>query len=228
MRVHSVDAYRGLVVLLMIVYHYFAIQFFTKEIDVWIYTTSVGVWFGHFVRVSFLMLVGLSTKLLIDRGRDFEKHQFERFLKVACAAGLVSVCTYIVIPGAFIAWGVLHLIAFSILCLCFANKLNKWIWIFLSVLVIGLGLMITGQVDTSSSLFLPFGFYPVGFKTVDYFPIFPWAGVVFLGYGLSDYLLDIFKLFKFRFVALEWIGKKALWIYLIHVPLLYLLIAYLL
>jgi len=71
------------------------------------------------------------------------------------------------------------------------------------------------------------GFRPENFQTLDYFPVFPWFGMVLLGIYLGNSLYSG-GIRQFAVPALEssgavkgfaWLGKHSLFIYFIHQPL---------
>ncbi len=67
-------------------------------------------------------------------------------------------------------------------------------------------------------LFLPFGF--LGAPSVDYFPLFPWISVVAGGVLLSDFVAGVAS----RFEGVRWVnflGRNSLWVYMMHVPLIW-------
>jgi uncharacterized membrane protein len=71
------------------------------------------------------------------------------------------------------------------------------------------------------------GLSPSNFFSVDYFPLFPWLGVVLGGYGLSFFItntlqrLDALHIFRSPHSSvLSWPGRHSLLIYLLHQPIL--------
>jgi uncharacterized membrane protein len=79
---------------------------------------------------------------------------------------------------------------------------------------------------------LPLGIHPPTFWSVDYEPIFPWLGIVLIGMGLGEYLypegLRSFTLPQIPEMVvrpLAFLGRHSLIIYLIHQPIIILIIA---
>ena len=77
--------------------------------------------------------------------------------------------------------------------------------------------------------FVWLGWRPEGYGAVDYFPIFPWFGVVLLGIAIGNFvysregrrfaLPDLGAWFPMN--LLQWLGKRSLFIYLIHQPIMF-------
>jgi uncharacterized membrane protein len=84
---------------------------------------------------------------------------------------------------------------------------------------------------TGPAFLLPLGIMPLGFASVDYTPLFPWLGVVLVGLGLGSVLYaGGVRQFRIppvpdRVVApLTFLGRHSLVIYLIHQPVIILLL----
>jgi uncharacterized membrane protein len=230
-RFWEVDFLRGGAILLMVLYHlvfdldYFAVY----DIDV-----SSGFWLAvaRAAASLFLLLVGLSLTLSHSRARLLgqEGRFFFRLLKrSAWILGLalgITIVTYLFIGKGFIVFGVLHLIGLSLLLAYPFLRLNRANFIF-GLLFILLGAYLQNiSVDFYWLLWL--GLAPHDFYSVDYFPVFPWFGVILVGVGLGEWLypggrrripVRDHELFPFlrRFTFL---GMNSLWIYLIHQPIM--------
>jgi uncharacterized membrane protein len=108
---------------------------------------------------------------------------------------------------------------------------KKYLNLFLGIVFIILG-FIFAQFTVNYPWLLWLGLKPAGFITVDYFPLFPWLGVVSLGlftgktlykdYKRRYYLPDLSKNILIKIFT--YIGKHSLFIYLIHQPILIILL----
>jgi uncharacterized membrane protein len=82
-------------------------------------------------------------------------------------------------------------------------------------------------VLSGSYLLVPVGFIPHGFFSADYYGLIPWIGYYIFGFGLARYILhkDKFLLFTpttpLFLEPFRIIGKHALLIYMLHIPLIY-------
>jgi uncharacterized membrane protein len=137
----------------------------------------------------------------------------------------VTVVTLVVIPQAFVVFGILHLIGVSIILAYPFMRLGLW------NLPIGLAIIAAGAVIARYTVDFPWliwlGLRYDGFASVDYFPLLPWFGVVLIGLAIGDLaygrgrrpdLPDLSGAPPTR--ALGWLGRHSLTIYLIHQPLL--------
>ncbi|MEM7127295.1 MAG: heparan-alpha-glucosaminide N-acetyltransferase [Chloroflexota bacterium] len=124
-------------------------------------------------------------------------------------------------------FGVLHLIGFSIIASYpFLNFrwINLGLWLLFNM--VGYYLMPARADDI---WFVWLGWRPDGYAAVDFFPIFPWFGVVLLGIAIGNFvysedgrtfsLPDLSEFFPPN--MLQWLGKRSLFIYLIHQPIIF-------
>lgn len=230
-RFWEVDLLRGLAIVLMVLYHlvfdlnYFAVY----DIDIF-----SGLWLAV-ARASaslFLLLVGLSLTLSHSRARLLG--QDDRFIsrllkRSAWMLGLalgVTFVTYLFIDKGFIVFGVLHLIGLSLLLAYPFLRLHRANFV-LGLVFILLGLCIQ-TISVSFPWLLWLGLVPAGFYSVDYFPVFPWFGVILVGMGLGDLLYPGYRRRTFvpdlagsHFVhSLAFLGRNSLAIYLVHQPVI--------
>lgn len=229
----EIDILRTLALAAMILYHtLFDLAFlYGFNIDV-----TEGGWkmFARMTAILFLLLVGISASLSYARLEKLSttarwmKH-LRRFLTVGAAAMSVTVATYILIPEQYVRFGILHLIATSALLLPLFAPLKKYTAIAGMVFLM-LGSIVENLV-TSTPLLLPFGIRTMTYATVDHFPLFPWFGVILIGYALGLHLykekspnrLTSLKPRTYNLRLLEWPGKHSLFIYLVHQPVLLLI-----
>jgi uncharacterized membrane protein len=236
----EIDLARGIAVIMMIVYHVL--------FDLWFFSlypvpVSSGFWkyFAVVTASLFLLLVGVSVTISAAHAektlsaRDFYKKFFKRgFTILAIAVGITVVTWWYLGGEGFIVFGILHLIGFSIILSPFFFHRGKKTLVA-GALVIAAGLAIM-QVRGPAYL-IPLGIFPESFYSVDYTPLFPWFGVVLAGIFLGETLypggLRGFSLPKFqkcrRIVAyperaLAFLGRHSLIIYIIHQPVIILLL----
>jgi uncharacterized membrane protein len=138
----------------------------------------------------------------------------------------ITLFTYLFIKEAYVRFGVLHFIGISII---FAYPFLKFKLLNLgfALVVFLIGFYLSG-LSFDFGWLLWFGFKPYGFYTVDYFPLFPYFGMILLGIfsgkilyknGKRNFKIKNFSKYKpIRLIDL--IGEKSLLIYLIHQPLI--------
>lgn len=224
-RLPELDLLRTIAILCMVVFHggYDLAVFYDWDIPVF---GPAWTLFARATASLFLLLVGISFAISASHKETIThlwKRQHNRFWMLAGSAALVSIATYLADPGTFVRFGILHLIALSMLILPLIRFLKEW------AIFLGAAIAIAGQWTIQTSTLQPLsmimGFAPIGFMTVDYFPLLPWLGVILIGYGLR-YLLYV-RLTGWRPVLFDripttitWPGRHSLMIYLVHQPVL--------
>lgn len=222
---------------MMVTYHllfdlyYFGIYpFQINTLLLWIFARSTAF--------IFLLVVGIALTLSYNRARfrglDAKKDDsgamfwkyFKRGLKIFALGILITMVTWVFIPTNFIVFGVLHFIGLAIIIeYPFLDK--KYINLVFAAIFIVLGIYLGQSVFTGPWL-LWLGLKPSGFHTVDYFPLLPWLGVVSLGLFLGNTLYYNYQR-QFRLPDISnhiiikltsFLGRHSLLIYLIHQPLL--------
>jgi uncharacterized membrane protein len=233
-RFWEIDLLRGLAILMMVTYH---LIFDLTYFGIYSFNVSSGFFWG-FARVTafiFIFLVGVSLTLSYSRveirGKNQEKTKLfskylKRGLKIFSLGLLITLATWLFIPQDFIIFGILHFIGVAIILeYPFLNK--KYLNLILGIIFIIIGSILT-QFTVTYPWLIWLGLKPAEFVTVDYFPLLPWLGVVSLGlfagkmlytnYKRRYYLPDLSKNLLIR--GFSFIGRHSLLIYLIHQPIL--------
>lgn len=230
-RYWEIDTVRGIAVVLMILYHICFDLDFLGIIYIPMNTVPFLL-FLYPIGTLFLLLVGVSLTLRdaqIKKNGYFQK-RFFLFLKqgmIIFSFGLlITAATFLYPRQGFIMFGILHCIGISIILGYFFIS-KRYLSLFIGVLCIVFGLMLPFiQIDSYWFLFL--GFRPIGFYTLDYFPILPWFGVVLIGIFLGNILYPNGNR-RFNFTSLHTpsflkalivLGRHSLFIYLIHQPII--------
>lgn len=219
-KIWHIDFLRGLAVIGMIVFHYFFILDFFNISN---HEMSKGLWsfLGDFVRITFLVLVGLNLSL----SNSPIKRKLMRGLKILCLGLIISVATYIFIPDDYIRFGILHLIGFSMVFLALIpNKLR----FILPILFIGLVLNFAPNLESNNIILYILGLGSK-IKTIDYFPIIPWINFVIFGMIAGNLLKSQFNSLRgginSKIVSpVIFFGRRSLLIYMVHVPVIILLL----
>ena len=220
-RVPAIDALRGLAILAMVAYHFcFDLRYYgliRADFE------NDPFWLGAraLILTSFMLLVGMS--LVLARRSGATRDAFWRRLALIAACALaVSAGSYLMFPGRFIYFGVLHCIAVAILLAApFVTRPR-------TALVGGLAIIVAGvsfahpAFDARALSWL--GFTTMKPPTEDFVPLAPWSGLVFVGIALAHALTRV----DFRPIAplarlpraTQWLGRHSLAIYMIHQPIL--------
>jgi uncharacterized membrane protein len=236
-RLWEVDALRGVAIMMMVVYHftYDLDQFGNFDIG-----ASTGNWqrFANLTAFMFVSLVGVSlvlsysraTARLTDEWSLVQKYLL-RGARIFGYGMLITVAVWLFAPGGSIVFGILHLIGVSII---FAYPFLRWPK---AALPVGAALIVLGiymgypRVDFPWLVWL--GFRPTDIGTMyDYRPMIPWFGVALLGI-FAGYLLYRDGMRRFRLPDLNHVpairglavlGRYSLGIYLIHQPIILLVL----
>ena len=211
-----------------------------------------GIWkiLARAAATVFLLLIGICFAISWERTRRqlavgswplALRHCYSKYLRrglVIFAGGMIiSLATWFIAPDAFVKFGVLHLIGISTLLLPFFTPLKQWNLLFV-LLVLFVFFVLPKQ--TSSPFFFPLGLTIPTFSSLDYFPLLPWFGVILFGMVLGNALYVPERhamLTRLSFLpaprsamvqrawrGVGWTGRRSLWIYFVHQPVLLLLL----
>ena len=224
-RIETIDLARGLALLAMAIYHLaWDLEFFGYA---WPGMTAVGGWklFARAIASSFLFLVGVS--LVLAHGATFRPRPFfKRFAQVAAAALLISLVTYLAVPGGFIFFGILHEIAVASLIGVLFLRLPPLLTLLVAALVVAAPQFLRSTFFDTPILWWV-GLSSVNPNSNDYVPIFPWLGAVLAGIAAGRAAMDagfFARLAPVTYGAwarpLLFAGRHSLATYLIHQPVL--------
>lgn len=222
-RIHEIDAFRTLALALMILYH------FIYDLDTWT-TLPIDVnnplWFsiGKISAVLFIFLSGISSGL--------SRRPVRNGIQVLLCGLVISLVTLIALPEEYVRFGILHFLGTMMIIYPLIKRLPNFALLLFTVLALGLGFSFSTQV-VHTVWFLPLGLTYPGFNTMDFYPIFPYSGVTFLGILFYRHLLTkpdnedkhVSRLLSDRVAFLRkpifhTISRHSLAIYLIHQPIL--------
>jgi len=213
-RFWELDFARGCAVILMVIYHFFYdMNFFGGGH----YDISSGIlWIvGRSAAVMFVFLAGVSMAISYSRNPDFRKF-VARGAKILSIAAGITLVTWLLFPGMYIAFGVLHLIGLSAI-MAYPFIRYRRLNFALGVLIIAIGI-----VSFSHTISVPWllWLFPYSFNTFDYFPMFPWFGLVLLGIAAGNHFYLKGLPLKPRLPVMQNLGRHSLLIYLAHQPVL--------
>jgi uncharacterized membrane protein len=225
-RVDAVDCARGLALIGMGVYHLsWDLADFRLAPPMLPFTPQMRL-LSHIVASVFLALVGVSLALAHRKGFNLPAF-WRRLAIVAGAAALVTLGSFVFAPGEPITFGILHCIAAASLVAGPFVRAPSW-----ASLAIGAAAIVAPWLGRST-LFDPPWLLWLGLgqalpDTLDWRPLLPWAGVVFLGLGatrLPGVIEWLTRPERWRgasglALAISWAGRHSLPIYLIHQPIL--------
>lgn len=240
-RIFFLDELRGLAVFCMIFYHAFFIldSMFGYEWAELLFEFFMPV--QPFFAGLFIFICGTSCSL--------SRSNAKRGIRLLACAGIVTLFTALIMPlfdftGMEIYFGILHLLASCILIYAFLEKPLKNASPVAGVLLcavlypffsgISSGILNYGElfrfeipeVLYETDWLAPLGIYSGDFFSADYFPIFPNIFIFFAGAFAGRYFIqNSFPewMHKSRVPFLGSLGRKALIIYIVHMPAVYVL-----
>jgi uncharacterized membrane protein len=220
-RIESIDAARGLCVLLMVAHHFLYDLCEFLGAPWWLFTNPILDVAHYFFAGMFIFLSGVSSR--------FSHSNILRGLKVIAAALVITAVTWFMDMA--ILFGILHFLGF---CMVFYGLTHRFfdkipkraapvIYIFFLVIT---AILINKLNALSLGIrwLWPLGITYPGFASADYFPLFPWIFVFLLGTWAGDIvrsgiLPKTFYTWNIKYFPS--VGRKAFIIYLVHQPALY-------
>ena len=220
-RLAAIDALRGLAIVAMVAFHLsfdlalFRLARFDFEHDLfWIAARAAIV-------TTFMGLVGVSLVLAARQGVP-PSRRWRRVALIAACALAVSAASYALFPRTWIRFGILHAIALASV-IAWPLVRHPRVALGLGLAIVAAGILVAHPAFDAPALQW-IGFTTVPPATEDYVPLFPWLGVTMIGIAIGDALA------RRSFspleppgrapVALRWLGRHSLAIYMVHQPLM--------
>ena len=232
------DTIRGVAVIGMVYFHvvfdlpdYFAV-------DVSFVNSYFSLIMEQVIRIMFIFLSGYCCLL--------GHRPLKRGLTVSAAGLLVTIVSIIAKVDPPIIFGVLTLIGACMLLSIPFRKIKKKehfcvlsfvsLALFILTLHIAFGyfgplqhpwwhfpdVLYSAQNRVLGTITAFFGFPGVSFDSSDYFPLMPWFFLFMSGFGLYGWMgekINKLSVMKLRIEPFTFLGKNALWVYLLHQPL---------
>jgi uncharacterized membrane protein len=217
-RIQSIDAVRGLCVIMMVIHHFLFDLVEFLDAPAWLFSNSVFDGLHYVFAGLFILLSGVSSR--------FSRSNVRRGLKVIAAALVITLITVLIeMP---IYFGILHFLGFSMVFYGIVGTRlekipNKAAPMLYGALFILTQLLIS-RCGLQSKYLWVFGITYPGFFSADYFPIFPWLFLFLTGTWLGMYIKNRKlpeRFYTLRPPVLPAVGRKAFLIYLLHQPVLY-------
>lgn len=241
MRFWEIDFLRGIAICMMVTFHILMdLEFFD------LISLPTNSWYWNTWNISigslFLLLVGISLSISYQRAKQkYTSNQLtlkytKRGIIVIGYGLIITLFTYLIIGNTYVRFGILHLIGSSIiLSIPILHYLYKTPPISLqkkmtSIIAFSIILLSTPTTSVNTSIFTPIGFPPHSFTTIDYYPLIPWIGVVYIGIVIGHMLYKdnqrtfVLDMPYFQTMPpmkiLQWAGQHSLIIYLVHQPII--------
>jgi len=226
MRLYFLDTIRGFAVILMIIFHVFvALNLFNSNFYNLNSTPLYEI--GFIARNTLILLFGISLYLSYinsDNIIEYKKKQLKRIKILLICSIIITIATYIFIPDKYIVFGILHFFAISGLILYnFVDNIPILLFIFIFVSIFNILFYNNSKQSYFTGMFIPFYKY-----TIDHFFIFKYINLIIIGIFIGHILYNNYKKYKNNLDKqnniFNKIGKNTLFIYMIHIPILYYLV----
>lgn len=230
-RWHLLDILRGFTLINMILYHFLYDVFIVYGvIPDWIRKTGTFIW-QQWICSTFIIIAGIAF--------HFSRSHLKHGIQLNFWGAVVTIVTLVCMPDETILFGILTFTGSAILITWLAEPLLKKVPATLGIIISLIGFLLTEEISAGylgcygyrlaelpGFLYQTFagawlGFPPSGFYSSDYFSIFPWIFVFWIGYYLFYFLKKervSSILMKNPIPPLAMLGTHTLWVYLIHQP----------
>lgn len=233
-RFWEVDTLRGVAVIMMVIYHLVYDLYYFRVTDT-IFADPFWFYFQRTTATLFIALMGVSLALRQGRTRGPIPYRVlaKRGLQLISWGLVISAVTWFALgPELYIRFGILHFLGVSIL-LSYPFLRWRWLNVGLGILMIGGGIWLQQfRFEPPWSYLFWLGLEPVNHTYVDFFPFVRWFGVVLIGIGIANWLyaegerqfplVDLSQMPPI--LGLSLLGRYALPIYLLHQPILLMLL----
>ncbi len=236
-RVGLLDEVRGFAILCMVVYHFMYTLHSYFGFDVPIFFTS---WFDVIRDIfagTFIFVSGVASQ--------YSRNNMKRGILCFFIGMVITFVTAIAVPNLIVVFGILHFLGISMMIFGvwqgIFDKIPPFIGVIACVLLYILTMRVYAgvigfpgllELDLPSVLYKTDAFFPLGmhsssFFSSDYFPIFPWIfvflGGAFFGVYVKENAMPRF-FYNTRFKFLATVGRYTLWIYVLHQPVIFLIL----
>lgn len=230
MRLEKLDFLRWIAIILMVIFHLnyvlvniFWVVYINKFPYLWFLVWKIAA-------ILFIFISWISFYLAFKK---YDKKIYKKYLKIifilSIIAFFISFFTYVFINSQYIRFWIIHFFALSFFLLLFFYRFkyyNILIWLFFIIY----WAFFIPIIENKYFYFLWFMYS--WFKSADYYPIFPYFWIILLWYSFWLYLWDAWKLnllksknnWNIFTKKVEYLWKNSLIIYLIHVPIIVLII----
>ena len=226
MRLKKLDFFRGVAIILMVIFHlnYSLLNIF--NIDILNFSDSFWYIIWKIAALLFIFIAWISFSLAeIKYWEKINNKYLKVILILSIIAWIITIITYLFNPEFYIRFWIIHFFALSFGLLLLFRRF-KYYTFLLGILIVIIGIFFTPIIQNQFLYFLGFT-YP-WFSSSDFYPIFPYFGIMLFGYNFWLILSD-----KNKIKILEGNGKesiimwyiwliwrKSLVIYLIHQPII--------
>ena len=231
-RLNAVDTVRAIAIISMILYHGFWDLANFGVLPQRLLNTIPVIFWQQSICVTFIAVSGFCFNL--------SKRPLKNGLIIFIAGALITAVTLVFMPRNKIVFGILTFLGCAVLITWLINHMLKRINPEIGLIIFLLFFVLSKNINTGyfAGVKMPdflysgyiatfFGFMDKSFFSSDYFPILPWYFMYLTGYYLY-LLMKKHNLLRFlvtpEIPVINAVGRYSLLIYLIHQPVLYLIV----
>jgi uncharacterized membrane protein len=242
-RFDRLDALRGLALVWMAVFHFCFDLSHAGLINANFYEDPWWTTQRTCILSLFLLCAGAGQAVAVHQGQTWPRF-WRRWSQVLGCAVLVSAGSYLMFPGSFIYFGVLHgmavmLIMARLTAQCLAHFTSKWAsshhpmrhlsaWALVALGALAMALPNLLQHPMFDTPWLNWtGLVTHKPITEDYVPLLPWMGVMWWGVAATQWMLThrphwlkSLPIKRLPWQGLAWLGMWSLTFYMVHQPVL--------
>jgi Predicted membrane protein len=216
-RIWELDFSRGIALLLMVYFHiiFDLVDLFNVKLS---YTSGFNYFVGKISVILFIFISGISSTL--------SRNNLKRGAQVFAIAMLITIVTHLAGNDLGVKFGILHLLGLCMLLYGVLKRVNSKLLFISGILIIFTGIYFDHITMNNNYLFM-FNLISNTFSSSDYYPLFPWMGIYLFGIVAGRLLYkDKRSLFSFnpRENPLLFAGRNTLVIYVVHQPLILLIL----
>ncbi len=234
-RVYIFDEIRGFAILCMVVYHAMYQLQYIFMVDVPIFFSD---WFGiirNFFAGTFIFISGIMCR--------YSRNNLKRGVQCFFLGMILTFIAPFVTEGG-IYFGILHFMGIAMMIYGLFGELLEKVPSLVGIIVcvvlaimtwniyegyIGIPNLFEWSLPNKArevGILFPFGIINDSFATLDFFPLFPWLFVFIAGsyFGLYSKNGSLPKTFYRSHI--KWlgnVGRYTIWIYMLHIPVIYLI-----
>lgn len=218
-RITSVDAARGLAILMMVAYHLFFDLYYFGIADFGIRQLPLTL-LEYATGTLFVLIAGVSLTLSESRNREGYFHYLRRGLLLGAVALAITAATWVYPHQGFIQFGIIHMIALSTLIAPFFFRLGRMNLALGAMIVLAGAYIGANGIMSDTHWFFWLGIVDPSYQALDHYPMIPWFGVVLMGIWLGQTLFPSGKpgghVPAQGNPRLAFLGRNSLAIYLAH------------
>lgn len=231
-RNHILDSCRGFTVISMVFFHLlYDVNLF--RVISWYENPLVNSIWQISIAASFFIISGITSSLL-DRRKNIKRGIILNIIGL-----IITLITYFFARDIMIVFGVMNGLGICMIITGLIQEkikdLNSIIWpglmllLYTSTYSIQSGAMLFGKIKLPVKLYnlnlFPLGLPSSSFISEDYFGLIPWIFIYLFGFFIGRKLIENKFYGKYgKDNILSEIGKRSLTIYILHQPILYLLV----